>query len=135
MKKMLKSIKGFTLVELMVVILIVGVLAAMSIPIYTNYVAQAKSAEGKALVQSVASFGRVYFGQTGDLSGFTTAVGYTQVNPSGNSLFTSYTISGQSATGFTVSTTSNDGSNIKVTLVHDQTVTPNDSITTDPAGL
>ncbi len=44
---------GFTLVELLIVILIVGILAAVAIPIYLGYARDARSAEGKGLAGSV----------------------------------------------------------------------------------
>ena len=35
-------VKGFTLIELMIVVVIIGVLAAISIPLYQNYVAKSQ---------------------------------------------------------------------------------------------
>ncbi|MGL5979022.1 MAG: type IV pilin protein [Erysipelotrichaceae bacterium] len=52
MKKMLKNKKGFTLVELIVVIAILGVLAVIMVPAFTGYVAKAKDASAKADVKS-----------------------------------------------------------------------------------
>jgi len=44
--------QGFTLVELLIVILIVGILAAVAVPLYLGYTKDAKTAEAKALAGS-----------------------------------------------------------------------------------
>jgi type IV pilus assembly protein PilE len=46
----MKQSKGFTLVEVMIVLVIIGILSAISIPAYTKHVTKTKRAEGKALL-------------------------------------------------------------------------------------
>ena len=45
--------QGFTLIEMLIVILIIGILAAVGVPLYIGYTHDAKLAEGKALAGSV----------------------------------------------------------------------------------
>lgn len=46
--KALSNQAGFTLIELMIVVVIVGILAAIAYPAYQNYVREARRAEAKS---------------------------------------------------------------------------------------
>ena len=50
---MIKNKKGFTLVELVIVIVIVGILSIISVPIYRGYVEKAIMTEGKILINAI----------------------------------------------------------------------------------
>jgi type IV pilus assembly protein PilA len=56
----MKSRKGFTLIELMVVVLIVGILAAVAIPIMRGRIDAAKWSEGRAGMGTIATALRAY---------------------------------------------------------------------------
>ena len=56
----MRSKKGFTLIELMVVILIVGILAAVIVPIMRGRINAAKWSEGKAMMGTIATTIRTY---------------------------------------------------------------------------
>jgi type IV pilus assembly protein PilA len=80
---------GFTLIELMIVIAIIGVLAAIALPAYQNYTIRSQVSEGLSLAAGVKTAVADYFAQTGTFpaAGITTAVsasglGYSTV-PSG----------------------------------------------------
>ena len=57
----MKNKKGFTLVEVVIVIIIVGILSIVAVPIYNNYVEKAILSEGYALLSQVKVAQEVYY--------------------------------------------------------------------------
>jgi type IV pilus assembly protein PilA len=58
--------KGFTLIELMIVVAIIGVLAAIAIPAYQDYTIRAQVSEGLSLASDIKAGVAEYMAQTGD---------------------------------------------------------------------
>ena len=58
--------RGFTLIELMVVILIVAVLAAAAVPLMRSKIDRSKWTEANAAAGTIRNAVRVYFLETGD---------------------------------------------------------------------
>ncbi|HUV67456.1 MAG TPA: prepilin-type N-terminal cleavage/methylation domain-containing protein, partial [Sedimentisphaerales bacterium] len=65
----MKSRKGFTLIELMVVVLIVAVLAAVLIPMLTARLEAARWSEGKAGAGTIATSVRAMAAEFGNETG------------------------------------------------------------------
>jgi prepilin-type N-terminal cleavage/methylation domain-containing protein len=58
---MRKSNKGFTLIELMIVVVIVGILAALAIPRFMKAATKAKQAEARGILKQVYTMQKAYF--------------------------------------------------------------------------
>ena len=61
MNKLLSKKEGFTLIELMIVVAIIGILAAIAIPAFINYVKRSKTSEAGANLKSLFTGAAAYY--------------------------------------------------------------------------
>jgi prepilin-type N-terminal cleavage/methylation domain-containing protein len=120
-----KSSGGFTLIELIIVIVIISILALVSVPIYRGYTRRAMASEGAALCGSVATTEKVWFAEHGVYrvvaagTGFDTGFGTLDIDARNNAHFRTFGVA-NSAGGFTVTcaaSAATDASGITVQLI------------------
>lgn len=126
---MKKNVKGFTLIELMIVIIIIGILASVSVPMYRNYTRKAMASEGVSLCGAVASAERVYYAEH---TKFTTDTATAlSIDPRSNKYFRSISMTGTTDTSYQVVATAEgggDASGIAVTFIGSVSGAPTTSI-------
>jgi prepilin-type N-terminal cleavage/methylation domain-containing protein len=104
--RLIRNQKGFTLVELMVVVIIVLVLAGIAVPVYIHYIQEGKKSEGYATLDAVTNGALVYFQKHNTYAGGTLALFLAQDDVDNSTYFT-YSLSGLGPTGFTATATVN----------------------------
>jgi type IV pilus assembly protein PilA len=80
MFKKIQEKKGFTLIELMIVVAIIGILSAIAIPNFMKFQCRAKQSEAKTLLAGVFTAEIAYFGEFSKFKGGATGkalIGFT----------------------------------------------------------
>jgi len=104
---MQKLQQGFTLIELMIVVAIIGILAALAVPAYQDYTIRSKVSEGASLASAARTGVDVYFSENGALTLPADAVVHVSLGLSQPASYTgkyveSITIAGQANPSITV---------------------------------
>ena len=80
LQKLLKEQSGFTLVELMIVVAIIGVLSAVAVPNFKKYQAKAKTSEAKVQLAAVYTAQQAFYGDFGIYASCLSYMGYDPSN-------------------------------------------------------
>ena len=81
----MKGNQGFTLIELMIVVAIIGILAAIAIPNFMTYQAKARQSEAKVGLGGIFTTATSYFAENGTYSVAPSGLGYS---PAGSPKYT-----------------------------------------------
>ena len=87
--------KGFTLIELMIVVAIIAILAAIAIPAYQNYLIRSQVSEGAVLADGVKTPLTEYYSNHGSFPSSTASIGLPA---------TAASIGGKYVSGVTITT-------------------------------
>lgn len=85
----MKNQKGFTLIELMIVIAIVGILAAVATPKYVEWTKKSKAVEGKIMLGAISTNEGAYYSE---YNVYTTSMSLLG-NPTANAKYYTFSLS------------------------------------------
>jgi type IV pilus assembly protein PilA len=99
--KRVKGQKGFTLIELMIVVAIIGILAAIAIPNFLRYQAKSRQSEAKTNLGAVFVAETAYFSENSRYGSFS-EIGYALTGTTNRYTYRSPAIGGNTASVGTV---------------------------------
>ncbi|MEE2670620.1 MAG: prepilin-type N-terminal cleavage/methylation domain-containing protein [Bdellovibrionota bacterium] len=112
MKKFLRANQaGFTLVELMIVVAIIGILSAVAVPNFKRYQAKSKTSEAKIQLAAAYTAEQSFYGDFGIYHNCFTYMGYDPSNEENNRYFAIGINSGATINGPAFNTATNSGLN------------------------
>ncbi len=69
MKKVKQLLQnGFTLIEVLIVVVIIGILVAIAVPTYAKYVQKGYASDAKVSIKAILNASSVYFQSTGEIA-------------------------------------------------------------------
>ena len=107
---MKRTQQGFTLIELMIVVAIIGILAAIAIPQYQDYVARSQVSEAPTLIDGAKTTIESYIAQNGSFPTNLSVLGIR--------------VSGKYVSGMSVSNTDNSGKGVVTVTFKNNGVSP-----------
>lgn len=99
--------KGFTLIELMIVVAVVGILAAVAFPSYQNYVQQTRRADAQAALMELAHHMERHYTANGSYTAAT--LPFSQSPRDGGTAMYSLSLTAQTASAYTLSAEPTNG--------------------------
>jgi type IV pilus assembly protein PilE len=118
--------KGFTLIELIVVVIVIAILASFAVPQYITSIERAKEAKAKNALGIIAQAEKMYraendtYVNVADGSFDATLGSYVELAEIDADTDWDYAVTGASTTAFTATATRNGGSNNGETVIVDQ---------------
>jgi len=117
--------QGFTLIELMIVVAIIGILAAIAIPAYQDYTIRAQVSEGLSLADGAKTAVAEFYTNRGTFPTGNAAAGLADKNA----------ITGKYVTSVGVGTNDGSGNGILVTFSNQGSHTANTALNSKTLGL
>lgn len=105
---------GFTLIELMIVVAIIGILAAIALPAYQNYTARAQASEALTATAGIRADLAVFFSEEGDFPESPSDV-HTDIDALDGRYFSAATLNDEGQISVAFDEGTNSGSSMTIT--------------------